>query len=121
MLKVLLCRLDLNDRVIVSGGKIGALRYLGQPQFAAGVWCGVELDEPMGKNDGSIQVTLSSLHLPSFMDYREYGTSHVNPSTDFSPLQRRLRRFGESCQHEKEDVLAGSKCEHSKQDSCTPQ
>ena len=33
--------------------KYGALRYYGRPEFAAGVWCGVELDKPEGRNNGS--------------------------------------------------------------------
>ncbi|XP_043271719.1 CAP-Gly domain-containing linker protein 1 [Venturia canescens] len=47
----------IGDRVIVSssqGSKAGVLRFLGPTQFASGDWCGVELDEPVGKNDGSV-------------------------------------------------------------------
>lgn len=47
--------LDVGERVMVSGGKIGYLRYLGPTDFAEGIWCGVELDQPMGKNDGTVQ------------------------------------------------------------------
>lgn len=49
--------LKMNDRVIVSstsGSKTGTLRYLGSTEFAAGEWAGVELDDPLGKNDGSV-------------------------------------------------------------------
>ncbi|XP_047527817.1 restin homolog isoform X10 [Vanessa atalanta] len=47
----------LGDRVIVSssrGSKAGTLRYVGVTEFASGVWAGVELDDPLGKNDGSV-------------------------------------------------------------------
>ncbi|UYV69631.1 CLIP1 [Cordylochernes scorpioides] len=37
-----------------TGPKIGLLRYLGPTEFAAGEWAGIELDEPKGKNDGSV-------------------------------------------------------------------
>jgi len=49
--------LRIGDRVIVSssqGSKTGVIRYQGPAEFAAGEWCGVELDEPIGKNDGSV-------------------------------------------------------------------
>lgn len=37
-----------------SGMKAGVLRYLGETEFAKGDWAGIELDEPVGKNDGSV-------------------------------------------------------------------
>lgn len=47
-------RLKIGDRVKVSGSKIGTVRYIGQAEFAKGIWAGIELDERLGKNDGSI-------------------------------------------------------------------
>lgn len=47
----------LGDRVLVnanSGTKLGTLSFLGETDFAAGQWAGIELDEPVGKNDGSV-------------------------------------------------------------------
>lgn len=40
---------------VVAGSKAGAgyLRYYGEVDFAEGMWCGVELVAPKGKNDGS--------------------------------------------------------------------
>ena len=46
--------LSVGDRVVVSGSKFGTLRYIGKIHVAEGVWCGIQLDEPMGKNDGSV-------------------------------------------------------------------
>lgn len=49
--------LKIGDRVIISSGqgsKLGFLRYRGTTQFAQGEWCGIELDDPLGKNNGSV-------------------------------------------------------------------
>ena len=72
-LKMLREKLKLGDRVLVGGAKEGFLRYLGPTEFAKGVWAGVELEEPMGKNDGAVsgkrcgvsKLTLSlQIHFP---------------------------------------------------------
>ncbi|XP_025091314.1 CAP-Gly domain-containing linker protein 1-like isoform X4 [Pomacea canaliculata] len=46
--------LKIGDRVLVSGSKPGVLKYVGETDFAKGVWAGVELDEALGKNDGAV-------------------------------------------------------------------
>ncbi|XP_062582579.1 CAP-Gly domain-containing linker protein 1-like isoform X9 [Saccostrea cucullata] len=45
----------IGDRVWVSGTKPGHIAYIGETQFATGEWAGVVLDNPEGKNDGSVQ------------------------------------------------------------------
>lgn len=47
----------VGDRVIVSSGfgsRPGILKFLGEAGFAPGTWCGIMLDDPTGKNDGSV-------------------------------------------------------------------
>ncbi|XP_021109333.1 CAP-Gly domain-containing linker protein 4 isoform X3 [Heterocephalus glaber] len=46
--------LKLGDRVVIAGQKIGTLRFCGTTEFASGQWAGIELDEPEGKNNGSV-------------------------------------------------------------------
>lgn len=41
-------------KVWVGGTKPGQIAYLGETQFAPGEWAGIVLDEPIGKNDGSV-------------------------------------------------------------------
>ncbi|KAG7665768.1 NIP100 [[Candida] subhashii] len=45
--------LQIGDKVTVRNEN-GIIRYIGNTQFAPGLWYGIELDLPRGKNDGSI-------------------------------------------------------------------
>lgn len=45
---------QVGDKVWVNGSKPGYVRFLGGTQFAPGQWAGIVLDEPIGKNDGSV-------------------------------------------------------------------
>lgn len=38
----------------VNGDKPGYVQFIGSTQFAPGQWAGIVLDEPIGKNDGSV-------------------------------------------------------------------
>lgn len=45
---------NVGDHVLVSGSKQGILKFIGTTKFAAGIWGGIELNERIGKNNGSI-------------------------------------------------------------------
>jgi dynactin complex subunit len=45
----------IGDRVSVNSVH-GTVRFVGTTQFKAGIWAGIELDQPgAGKNDGSVE------------------------------------------------------------------
>ncbi|XP_028166489.1 dynactin subunit 1 [Ostrinia furnacalis] len=49
-------KLTLGQRVIVIGKDVkGSVAYVGYPTFATGKWIGVILDEPKGKNNGTVR------------------------------------------------------------------
>ncbi|MEQ2167191.1 CAP-GLY domain-containing linker protein 1 [Goodea atripinnis] len=45
---------QIGEQVWVNGNKPGYIQFLGETQFAPGQWAGIVLDEPIGKNDGSV-------------------------------------------------------------------
>ncbi|CAG2114924.1 unnamed protein product, partial [Medioppia subpectinata] len=46
--------------------KVGVIAYVGKTDFASGIWVGVELDAPTGKNDGSVSGTVYFKCRPKF-------------------------------------------------------
>ncbi|KAL1953970.1 hypothetical protein VTO42DRAFT_1886 [Malbranchea cinnamomea] len=47
--------LALGQLISLPDGRQAVIRFIGTTQFAPGDWIGIELDEPTGKNDGSVQ------------------------------------------------------------------
>ncbi|XP_054742407.1 restin homolog isoform X4 [Anastrepha obliqua] len=83
--------LTVGDRIIVSSGfgsRPGILRYLGETQFASGNWCGVELDEPSGKNDGSVDGVKYFECRPKYGVFVPIAKVSLSPSSKKSRLSR---------------------------------
>ncbi|KAK0421198.1 hypothetical protein QR680_015106 [Steinernema hermaphroditum] len=51
----IISKADVGLRVLVGGGVSGTLRYVGPIIGKDGIFCGVELDYPEGKHNGSFQ------------------------------------------------------------------
>ena len=45
---------SVGDQVLVDGSKPGVIAFFGTTEFARGVWAGVALDVPEGKNNGCV-------------------------------------------------------------------
>ncbi|KAM8717764.1 hypothetical protein ACLKA7_004463 [Drosophila subpalustris] len=83
--------LTVGDRVIVSSGfgsRPGILRYLGETQFAPGNWCGVELDEGSGKNDGAVDGIRYFECKPKYGVFVPIAKVSLSPSTKKTRLSR---------------------------------
>lgn len=46
---------DVGQGVVINNTQKGVLKYFGEVKFNAGLWCGVELDNPVGKHDGCVK------------------------------------------------------------------
>ncbi|XP_034125395.1 restin homolog isoform X2 [Drosophila guanche] len=81
----------VGDRVIVSSGfgsRPGILRYLGETSFAPGNWCGVELDEASGKNDGAVDGIRYFECKPKYGVFVPIAKVSLSPSSKKTRLSR---------------------------------
>ncbi|KAM8787180.1 CAP-Gly domain-containing linker protein 4 isoform 1-T2 [Rhynchonycteris naso] len=92
--------LKLGDRVVIAGQKVGTLRFCGATEFASGQWAGIELDEPEGKNNGSVGKVQYFKCAPKYGIFaplskiskaKERRKNTHTPSTRAAPLSRSPR------------------------------
>ena len=82
-------KVRVGDRVVVDpGSRLAEVRYVGKiPEIAAGFWVGVQYDQAVGKNDGSVKGRRC------FECQAEYGgflrPDHIHP--DPNPPARKVR------------------------------
>ena len=66
----------------------GIVRFVGSTSFAAGVWCGIELATPGGKNDGALISSLSGeLRIPGSVQGERYFSCADNHGLFLRPSQ----------------------------------
>ena len=53
-LRNMISELQVGDRVMLVDRRKGVIRFSGETQFSPGHWFGIELEKPLGKNDGSV-------------------------------------------------------------------
>jgi hypothetical protein len=73
--------------------KVGVIAYVGKTHFASGIWVGVVLDAPTGKNDGSVNGTVYFSCKP------KYGIFVKPEKLKIDPRGRALRAAKPSYNH----------------------
>ena len=86
--------LALGMHVLIQGKMEGHIRHLGPTQFKEGIWCGVELTEPRGKNNGTIDgVTYFTCAQDFGLFIRpEYVSQYNEEDAAAHNLQRQVRK-----------------------------
>ena len=88
-------RIQVGTLVVVHGKRrslLGVCRFCGQTQFNPGVWVGIELDEPIGKNDGSVSGVEYFTCMPKHGIFAKLENVEVAQKFVSTPAERRRRK-----------------------------
>ena len=84
----------VGQHVYVDGVKPGRIQYIGDTKFGPGDWAGVVLDEPMGKNDGSVSGIRYFQCEPGHGVFARLFRLTTEPIEGASEALSQMRRYG---------------------------
>jgi len=84
----------IGQRVYVDGVKPGRIQFIGETKFGPGEWSGVFLDEPIGKNDGSVMNTRYFTCEPRHGVFSRLYRLTREPIEGAEEILNQCRRFG---------------------------
>uniref|UniRef100_A0A672PRE8 Dynactin subunit 1 n=1 Tax=Sinocyclocheilus grahami TaxID=75366 RepID=A0A672PRE8_SINGR len=94
---------------VIGKGQRGTVAYIGATLFASGKWVGVILDEPKGKNDGTVQgkryFTCEENH-GIFVRQSQVRICHLSRETRCHPLENNWSGLSESVLAENESTAS---------------
>ncbi len=88
-------RILVGTLVVVHGKRrslLGVCRFCGQTQFNPGVWVGIELDEPIGKNNGSVSGVQYFTCRPKYGIFAKFENVEIAQKFASTPAERRRRK-----------------------------
>lgn len=84
----------VGQRVWVDGVKPGRIQYIGEAKFGPGDWAGVVLDEPFGRNDGSVGKTRYFQCEPYYGVFSRLFRLTTDPIDGADEVLEQMRKYG---------------------------
>jgi hypothetical protein len=84
----------IGQRVYVDGIMPGRIQFIGETKFGSGDWAGIFLDDPLGKNDGSVGKTRYFSCEPRHGIFARLYRLTSNPVEGASEFLDQMRKYG---------------------------